>query len=147
MALVHHLKLPLLAAVVITFIGMSGCAAGKPEKTPLAVHEMLAAAGFTYKVADGPDQRARFDRMPQQKLLRHVRKDRTVYYYADVNNCGCVFVGDEAAVSRYDRMRRNAERNQKRRQALEGQEAGVFYRGENPAAVIEDIDEGLAPGF
>ena len=84
-----------------------------------------------------------------KKLLRHARKDKTVYYYADVSSCNCVFVGDDAAVKRYGELKRAAKSDVIKEQALEGvaEGVGVLSRGGDPAADVEDIDEGLVPGF
>jgi len=145
-----HLSSFLFAGILITLIGMPGCATTKnPEKKVLAVHEMLVKAGFTYKVAKTPEQRKQLSNMPQRKLLRHRRTDETVYYYADVSNCDCVFVGDEADIKQLDKLRHEAKADERKEQALDGvaEGIGVLYRGENPTAVAEDIDEGLVPGF
>ena len=145
-----HFKSFLLAEMVlIALIGMLGCATTNPEQKTLTTHEMLVTAGFTYKVANTPEQREQFSKMPQEKLLRHARKDKTVYYYADVSNCNCVFVGDDAAVKRYGELKRAAKSNVLKEQALEGvaEGVGVLSRGGDPTADMEDIDEGLVPGF
>lgn len=145
-----HFKSFLLAEMVlITLIGVLGCATTNPEQKTLATNEMLVTAGFTYKVANTPEQLEQFSKMPQQKLLRHARKDKTVYYYADVSSCNCVFVGDDAAVKRYGELKRAAKSDVIKEQALEGvaEGVGVLSRGGDPAADVEDIDEGLVPGF
>ena len=143
----ENLKSLLPAGMALVLIGMLGCATQNLEKKALTTHETLVASGFTYEVSKSPEQRSQFSKMPQRKLLRHVRADKTVYYYADVKNCNCVFVGDEAAIKRYGKLKRDAKSDAKNKQAFEGEEEGVFSAGEDPTSVIEDIDEGVAPGF
>ncbi len=133
--------------VMPVLIGILGCAAKNPEKNSLAVHEMLVKAGFTYKVAKTAEQQEHLRQMPQKKLLRHVQPNETTYYYVDAKQCNCVFVGDEAAKNRYHKLKHEKMSDIRKSQASEGEEAGVFYRGEDPASVMEDIDEGIAPGF
>lgn len=145
-----HLTSFLLAGMLITpLIGMPGCATKNPEKKVLAEHEMLVQAGFTYKVANTPEQREQFSNMPQRKLLRHAQTDKTLYYYADVSNCNCVFVGDEADVKHLGKLKREEKSAVLKEEALEGvaEGVGVIGEGESPTGAVEDIDEGLVPGF
>lgn len=140
-----HLPSFLLGGLVlILLIAMPGCATQNPEKKVLATHEMLVKAGFTFKEAKTPEQREQFSKMPQRKLLRHARGDETAYYYADVSNCSCVFVGDEADIEHLDKLKHEAKSDARREQVSEGGDFGVFY---GDTATLDDIDDGLVPGF
>jgi hypothetical protein len=66
--------------------------------------DMLAAAGFTLRPADTPDRVASLKGLPPHKFVSNVRNGRVTYIYADPTICGCLYVGDQAAYGRYQKM-------------------------------------------
>ncbi|WP_237954144.1 hypothetical protein [Acetobacter senegalensis] len=61
----------------------------------------LAAAGFFQKLADTPERQAMLNRLPAHHFVRRVKNDHVFYVYSDPLVCDCLYVGDEAAYSRY----------------------------------------------
>ena len=80
-----------------------GCAITSQKEKAFDAENLLVSAGFTFKVADTAEKLEKLNKLPQRKLLRHKRQDKVTYFYADVVDCKCVYMGDEAA---YQRLRR-----------------------------------------
>jgi hypothetical protein len=66
--------------------------------------DMLAAAGFSLRPADTPDRIASLKGLPPHKFVSSVRSGVVTYVYADPTICGCLYVGDQAAYGRYQKM-------------------------------------------
>ena len=74
----------------------------------------LAAAGFVVKPADSPQRQAMLQRLPSHHFVRRVHGDDVTYVYADPLVCDCLYVGSQAAYSRYlqDLQQRQIAREQ-----------------------------------
>ncbi|MFZ0241912.1 MAG: hypothetical protein WAL90_09725 [Desulfobacterales bacterium] len=108
------------AAMAIFFaLCVVGCTLKSAKDKDLDEVELLVSADFTYKVADTAATLEKLNRLPQRKLLRHVRQDKVTYLYVDVASCNCVYIGDEAAFQRL----RHLEYEDK---ILEKQEEGIW---------------------
>ena len=88
-----------LAAFIGLTVSMNGCG-GQTADT----EDMLSAAGFQMKGAETPAQVQNLQNMPQGKLLQHTENGKPVFVYADAKGCKCMYVGDEAARQRYEKM-------------------------------------------
>ena len=66
--------------------------------------DMLAAAGFKLRPADTPDRIASLKGLPPHKFVSSIRNGAVTYMYADPTICGCLYVGDQAAYGRYQKM-------------------------------------------
>ncbi len=66
--------------------------------------DMLAAAGFSLRPADTPERVASLKSLPPHKFVSQIRHGTVTYVYADPTICGCLYVGDQAAYGRYQRM-------------------------------------------
>lgn len=80
-----------------------GCAAIERSET-LDTERVLSAAGFHMKFADSADQQTNVGAMTQRTLVPHERDGEVYYVYADSKFCQCVYVGDESAYERYQRL-------------------------------------------
>jgi hypothetical protein len=66
--------------------------------------QMLAAAGFTMKLADTPEKLAHLQTLAQRKLVPYPRNGKVYYLYADALSCKCLYVGDEKAYQRFQQL-------------------------------------------
>lgn len=66
--------------------------------------QILAAAGFTMKLADTPEKFAHLQTLVQRKLVPQTRDGKLYYVYADALSCKCLYVGDEEAYRRFQQL-------------------------------------------
>ena len=92
-------SVPALLALFTLFYLLS-CVTTSPKQKAFDEEKLLVSADFTYKVADTAAKLEKLNRLPQRKLLRHVRQGKETYLYVDVAACKCVYIGDEAAFQR-----------------------------------------------
>ena len=90
---------PFLIALCTVFF-LLGCATMGSKYKISNEEKLLVSADFTYKVADTAAKLEKLNRLPQRKLLRHVRQGKETFIYVDVAACKCVYIGDEAAFQR-----------------------------------------------
>ena len=86
------------------------------------MERLLAASGFQMRLADTPQKLDHLKSMTQRKLVLHQHDDKIYYVYADATSCKCLYVGNEKAYDRYqklalqkkiaDEQRRAAEMNE-----------------------------------
>ena len=94
---------PVLTALCTAFF-MLGCALMGSKDKAFDEEKLLVSADFTYKVADTAAKLEKLKRLPQRKMLRHVRQGKVTYLYVDVAACKCVYLGDEAAFKRLQHL-------------------------------------------
>jgi hypothetical protein len=82
----------------------AGCAAQKRATEARTVESDLRSAGFHAVVPDTPQKRDKVRALPARKLTEASRNGKRYYWYADLDGCGCVYVGGEAAYRRYDAL-------------------------------------------
>lgn len=90
---------PFMIALCTVFF-LLGCAMMGSKDKAFNEEKLLVSADFTYKVADTAEKLEKLNRLPQRKLLRHVRQGKETFIYVDVAACKCVYIGDEAAFQR-----------------------------------------------
>jgi len=66
--------------------------------------QMLAAAGFTMKLADTPDKFAHLQQQVQHKLTAYTKGGETYFVYADATDCECLYVGDNSAYAKFQSL-------------------------------------------
>ncbi len=93
-------KLVLVAMAVLL---LDGCATLREERVT-DTEQSLAAAGFHQRSADTPERLAHLQSLPPQKLFSKTRDGRLYFLYADPEFCHCLYVGDEAAYDRYQKL-------------------------------------------
>jgi hypothetical protein len=91
-------------ALTLTLVALSvaGCAtlwAGATRST----EQMLAAAGFHMEPATTPEARAELQTLKPRRLVARPGPVPT-WVYADPDVCNCLYVGDEYAYQRYQRL-------------------------------------------
>lgn len=94
----------------------SGCATinqftePSPEERAQKVEPMLTEAGFAQHIAHSGEQMTRLKALPALQLDYYVDKyGRTHYWYADPDYCHCLFAGDQAAYSHYEKLKEQDE--------------------------------------
>ncbi len=97
----RHRNRWLIAALAIA---LAGCTAIQKRQAAQA-QQLLEAAGFEMQMADTPERLAALQRVvPQRKVFSVAGADGPRFVYADSDYCQCVYVGDELAHERYQRM-------------------------------------------
>ena len=66
--------------------------------------QMLAAAGFTMKLADTPAKLAHLRQQAQHKITAYTKSGDTYFVYADATDCECLYVGDNAAYTKFQAL-------------------------------------------
>jgi hypothetical protein len=81
------------------------CAAVAACQNPQQVignkEDMMAAAGFKFVPANTPARQASFKNLPPHKFSREIKNGQVFYVYPDPTVCVCLYVGNQAAYSRY----------------------------------------------
>ena len=91
---------------VVSFMAilLAGCAAIEKQDTE-GTEQLLSAAGFNIKPADTPEKLASLQVMKQHKVVRRELSDGQLrFLYADAAVCRCLYVGDEQAYQRYQKL-------------------------------------------
>jgi len=95
--------------------------------------QMLAAAGFVEKPANTPAREAQLAALPpfriQSQQIRAGNADTVGYVYADPQFCHCLFVGNDRAYERHQRMVVEKKIADERMQAAEMREDASFDWG------------------
>ena len=63
-----------------TVFYLLGCAMTSSKDKAFNEEKLLVSADFTYKVADTAAKLEKLNRLPQRKLLRHVRQGKVTYW-------------------------------------------------------------------
>jgi hypothetical protein len=84
-------------AALLCVVALAGCDAFEHYGTA-DTERLLATAGF--QMHSGQD----LGELPPHKLIERVEGGRTVYLYAEPQNCRCVYVGDTDAYAEYRRL-------------------------------------------
>lgn len=93
----------LFLATSMAFI-LIGCATTEEKSAiskALFTERLLSAAGFRIRLADTAEKDASLRSLSQHRLLPRQRDGDTYYVYADAEECGCLYLGDESAYRRY----------------------------------------------
>ena len=87
------------SAILAACLAVAACAT--PQQRAERRENLLAAAGFTVQPANTPQRIASLRSLPPNKVVQRTRGDTVRYLYADPLVCACLYVGDQAAYSRY----------------------------------------------
>lgn len=88
---------------LLTVCFLIGCAAIQTEET-VDTESLLSAAGFQMVPADTPAEVDMLNSLPPNKVQFSVKDNKPLYWYADPNDCKCVWTGDQAAYDRYQNL-------------------------------------------
>jgi len=85
---------------------LAGCSLFRvtPQQQAAQVEPVLAAAGFRILPADTPEKLAHLQKLPPLKLTPRQHNGQIQYAYADPYSCTCLYVGDEQAYQKYQRL-------------------------------------------
>ena len=88
---------------ISTLLILTGCA--MIEKTNATdTEQLLAAAGFTMKLADTPEKLDNIAAMTQRKVVAHSENGTVQYAYADAEFCKCIYLGSEQNYQQYQKI-------------------------------------------
>lgn len=119
------------SAVVLTMtatLPLGGCSEVRQSEAQ-RTENLLAAAGFTVKLADTPAKLANLKALPPLKMQTRTKDGNIVYSYADPDNCKCLYVGSPKEYQEYKRLEVNRQIAQDQRIAAEGAESAAMDWG------------------
>jgi hypothetical protein len=135
-----------LAAIGALTLLCAACASERAEV--LDTERMLGAAGFQARPADTAAQEAQLAALPPRKVIaQHLQAgggDTLGYFYADPEQCHCIYVGDAKAYQAYQQMAFEQKLADERVQAAElnadaAMDWGMWgpgFWGPGPAVVV-----------
>lgn len=113
-------------------VALAACQTAAPPQSgavpPRPGNPMLIDAGFVPKRPTSAAQANVFAKLPPNTMVKQTRKGQVSYFYADPDGCGCVYVGDKAALGRYKGMQNTTD----------------LMTGQMPGE-LDQLDPGLAP--
>ena len=71
--------------------GLAACAG--PSQQAGQKEDLLAAAGFHWRLADSPDWKTSLTGLPAHRFTTRLVDGRTMYFYADPSVCRCIYYG------------------------------------------------------
>lgn len=95
-----------IALILAIIIAASSCSiyedyeANRPANIA-KIESTLDQAGFRKVSIETPNQQSAASELPMHRLNRYESTSGNVYWYADPDNCGCLYEGDESAYGRY----------------------------------------------
>jgi hypothetical protein len=89
-----------VGALLILVGALSGCA-GIERQEAADTEKLLAAAGFQMRPADSAERRQDLANTPHRRIVAQRQGAKTVYTYADAQNCRCLYVGGAKAYAEY----------------------------------------------
>ena len=95
--------LQLVGALLILVGALGGCAAIERQEA-VDTEKLLAAAGFQMRPADSAERLQDLASMPPHTIVARREGAKTVYTYADAQNCRCLYVGGSKAYAEYRRL-------------------------------------------
>jgi len=99
-------------------LGLSACAAIQNQNA-MDTERLLAASGFQMRLADTPDKLDHLKTLTQRKLVPHQHQGKLYYVYADAAACQCIYIGNEQAYQRYQKLALQKEIAEEQRMAAE----------------------------
>lgn len=82
---------------------LSSCAAIEAQNVA-DKEQLLAAAGFTMKLADTPAKLEHLQQQVQHKVIAYAKNGKNYFVYADATDCKCLYVGDDSAYTKFQRL-------------------------------------------
>ena len=107
-----------LIALIGFALMFTACAAIQ-NRDAIEMERLLAASGFQMRLSDTPQKLDHLKSMTQRKLVPHQHDDKIYYVYADATSCKCLYVGNEKAYQRYQKLAIEKNIAENRRMAAE----------------------------
>ncbi len=117
-----------LIALIGFAVMFTACAAIQ-NRDAIEMERVLAASGFQMRFADTPQKLDHLKSMTQRKLVLHQHNDKIYYVYADATFCQCLYVGNEKAYQRYQKLSIEKNIAEHQRMAAEMNENSVMNWG------------------
>ncbi len=89
-----------VGTLLILVGALCGCAAIERQEA-VDTEKLLAAAGFQMRPAESAERRQDLVHMPPHTTVARREGAKTVYTYADAQNCRCLYVGGAKAYAEY----------------------------------------------
>lgn len=124
--LMTYLRIVVPAFLVLSFL--IGCAAIKTEET-VSTESLLSAAGFKMVPATTPKEKDMLSSLTPNKVQFSVKDNKPLYWYADPDNCGCVWTGDQDAYNRYEKLLVESNIAEEQQETAEMMEEAEFAPG------------------
>ena len=100
----HAMRCVGLTAIILAAIGGEASAQQVQHSANILIN-----AGFVARAADTPEKLMRLKRFPLHQFASRKTADGRIYYvYADPTLCVCAYVGTQAAMDSYRRLRADA---------------------------------------
>ena len=118
-----------LIALLLVVLFVSACA-GMLRRAAIDQERVLAAAGFRMKLANTPERRMHLLKFsPQRQLTPHTVDGQLRFVYADAEYCKCMYVGNEAANQRYQKLELERRISNQQLEAAGANEAAAMNWG------------------
>ena len=118
-----------LIALLSVVLFVSACA-GMLRRAAIDQERVLAAAGFRRKLANTPERRMHLLKFsPQRQLTPHTVDGQLRFVYADAEYCKCMYVGNEAANQRYQKLELERRISNQQLEAAGANEAAAMNWG------------------
>jgi hypothetical protein len=92
-----------VGTLLILVGALGGCAAIERQEAA-DTEKLLAASGFRMIPADSAERQQDLASMPPREIVTHRQGAKTVYAYADAQNCRCLYVGGPKAYAKYRQL-------------------------------------------
>ncbi len=83
---------------------LPGCASIQKSNT-IENERLLLAAGFKKQMADTPELQEQVKQMQQREVISKNENNKISYYYADAEDCQCLFTGTDVEFQRYRELK------------------------------------------
>jgi len=97
---------------------LPACAAIQNQNA-MDTERLLAASGFQMRLADTPEKLEHLKTLTQRKPVPHEKDGKVYYVYADAAYCQCLYIGNEKAYQRYQKLALQKEIAEEQRMAAE----------------------------
>jgi hypothetical protein len=95
-------------ALVLAVVGLMLAGCSIPQNVA-RMEALMIKAGFQVRRADTPERLEHLKTLAPLKIVRHDREGTPHYVFADPDGCQCVYVGNEAAYQRYQKLAQESQ--------------------------------------
>ncbi|MCD6307062.1 MAG: hypothetical protein J7M32_12360 [Deltaproteobacteria bacterium] len=99
-------------------LALSACAAIQNQNA-INTERLLAASGFQMRLADTHEKLEHLKTLTQRRLVPHEKDGKVYYVYADATYCECLYIGNEKAYQRFQKLALQKDMAEEQRMAAE----------------------------